>query len=66
MGVRDQVAFESTAKVNATEQNGNGAQLQTDNVYCPDEKKQLKLAFETAGSWLTSSEQLPARHGLTS
>ena len=24
-----------------------------------------RLGFETAGSWLTSSEQLPPRHGLT-
>ena len=27
-------------------------------------KTQLKLGFETAGSWLTRSDQLPARHGL--
>ena len=27
-------------------------------------KKQLKLGFEKAGSWLTSSDQLPAQHDL--
>ena len=30
----------------------------------PAEKIQLKFWFETAGSWFTSSEQLPDQHDL--
>ena len=38
--------------------------LWTCNCALPCWKTQVKLGFETAGSWLTTSDQLPARHRL--